>query len=111
MRKPFKYIALWSYYPDCPSCQGPEPCSSLEFYNKIKDLFEQVKEEFGQRELTSLYWIDGSELDTPDYRYSYHNVAEITWKYQGLKFRLVDTGKGKKIWLQENAVVKSLYDK
>jgi len=111
MRKLYKYITLWSYYLDCPSCDSHETCSELEFFDRIKDVFEKVKEDFGQRELISIYWIDGSPLDVPDYKYFFHKVVELTWKYKKLNFKLVDNGHGKKIWLKDNIMVNSLYDK
>lgn len=97
-----KYIALVEYYPNCPSCDSGY-ASHLEFFNTTEEIMDYVLKTDGNEYQIKDIYVENKidENIRVVYNTHRHSVHIISFHNYEESYKIVDDGKGNKIWSQQ----------
>jgi hypothetical protein len=94
-----KYITMVDYYANCRGCDG-STSSRIYFFNDTKEILDFALNNISDHSLDNEFYSgNGEELPIKiRYELGHHSATGITAEVDGVKWRTIDNGFGKKVW-------------
>ncbi|KKL99603.1 hypothetical protein LCGC14_1812720 [marine sediment metagenome] len=95
-----KYICPVEYYPNCRGCDAGF-YSSTEFFSTVDELLDFILKNKDEHAVIEILDLNGEDIGEANYEIGRHNVVGIVVKVEGKKYRMIDDGRGNKLFKEE----------
>jgi hypothetical protein len=97
----YKYAVTTEFFPNCRGCDIGYP-NKLRFYSNFHEMLNDALQDKEDFELSTVYSLrTGEELAQFNYHTSKHRCHGVSIQIRNKKFKTVDNGHGKLIWVCE----------